>query len=94
MPHFQVQLEGTGIRVIGRGEEGEPLTGFFATRLVEADTEEEAKEVATRIVLSEWTHGECAAINNGGSPVLKVAAVKPARWWHSLTVRNSGHTFY
>lgn len=73
---------------------GAPIIGFFTTRLVKARTVDEAEDKAKKIVLTDWTVGEYASVNQGGTPTLKVDAVYFASWWHSLRFKNTGHIFY
>jgi hypothetical protein len=87
-------MEGTGIEVPCPEDGGEPIIGFFTTRLVKARTVDEAEGKAKEMVLSDWTVGEYASINQGGTPALKVDTVYSASWWQSLKYKNTGHTFY
>ena len=93
MPYYRVLLEASEIRVRDLSG-GPPIIGFFATRVVHADSLQEAKKKATDMVLADWTTGEYAALNIGNRPVVKVDGVYASNWSKHFVFKNKGHAFF
>ena len=71
MPYFKVRLSGAGISLPFDG--GDPVIGFFTTRLVRARDPEHAQDLAKQLVLSEWLAGGAyATANTGAIPTLVI----------------------
>ena len=94
MPYFRVQLHGTGICLDGAGG-APPAVGFYTTRIVRAETHEDAAKAAAQAVTTQWTTGTDYAKNNRGTPpMLTVEWVRDDTFLGSLLFRGVGHTFY
>ena len=94
MPYFRVQLHGTGICIDGVGG-APPIVGFYTTRIVRAESQEDAVEVAAQAVTTQWITGAGYAKNNRGTPpMLSVEWVRNDTFLGSLLFRGVGHTFY
>ena len=92
MPYFRVLMNGEGISVSSSGDQ---ITGFYATRWVKADKSEEAKDMAKKLVLSDWADGEYAEINEGDAPRLSVDSIVPVGFLSYLWNQpGKGHSFY
>jgi hypothetical protein len=93
MGYYRVQIHGTGIRIAGE-EKSRPIIGFYTTRIVRANYEDDARAKAIASVRDQWASGAEAKYYNCGSPTLHVEEVVPARFLQGLLFRNTGHTFY
>jgi hypothetical protein len=94
MPNFRVRLHGTGIHLDGTGG-GAPIVGFYATRVVRAESRDDAAKVATRSVSEQWRNDPAYAKNNRGAPpTLCVEWVRDETLLGGLFLRSVGHTFY
>ena len=72
MPYFKVMLVGRGISYPSSNG-GDPIIGFFTTRLIKATDETHAQHLAKEAVLAEWRPGgEYASANAGSLPALTV----------------------
>jgi hypothetical protein len=91
--HYLVMMQGVGIEVPNL-EGGEPIVGFFTTRLVSASTSSEAESKAKKMVIADWTAGEYADSNKGAVPQLTVESVQACSFLKRFTFKNGGHAFY
>ncbi len=67
MAYFRVGFQGKGIRLPFDDED--PAIGFFTTRVVNANSPDDAADVARKVVLAEWRDGGAyAAVNTGEIP--------------------------
>ncbi len=94
MAYFRVSFQGKGIRL--PFDDGDPAIGFFTTRVVQANSPEDAADVARRVVLAEWRDGGAyAAVNTGEIPRLSVESVVGLGLVRGLFGRKpAGYTFY
>lgn len=94
MPYFQVRLSGEGIRL--PLDEGDPMIGFFTTRVVKADDLRHAGQLAQENVMSEWREGgQYANHNEGSAPKLVVEASFPIGLLRGIFGRKpAGYSFY
>ncbi|WP_266158294.1 hypothetical protein, partial [Dyella silvatica] len=74
MPFFQIRYLGEGISM--PFADGDPVKGFYATRIVHAGNPQQAHEKAKARVLQDWLTGDFAARNTGGVPDLSVDACR------------------
>lgn len=93
MPYYRVMLHGTEIRIPGE-DPGQPIVGFYATRLVRGDSEDVAVLLAKERVTAEWAGPEYSAINLGRLPVLRAESVTRTSFLDRLMFPNKGHVFY
>jgi hypothetical protein len=93
MPHFKVILSGRGIDL---PFDGEPVVGFFTTRLIHAANLATAESQAKELVLSEWRPGGTyAGANLGSLPSLAVEQSFPIGFLPAIFGRKpSGYSFY
>lgn len=93
MPHFKVTLSGRGIYL---PFDGDPVIGFFTTRLVCATDLPSAESLATNLVMSEWcTGGTYAQANRGSLPALSIEGSSPVGWLAGVFgCKPSGYSFY
>ena len=86
-------LHGEGINI--PGENGrDAIIGFYTTRLVKADTPQEAEIKTKEIIIKEWSSGPYALANKGSLPKLSVKRVTGKTFFDSLRVKNKGYSFY
>ncbi len=93
MEFYRVMLEGTGICIAGTGERA-PITGFYATRVVQAASVDEAIACAQALVAREWESGAYRNANTGAPPVLEAEEVYAETLQGYQGYANSGYTFY
>ena len=92
MRYFRVLLHGEGISVPSSGDQ---IIGFYTTRWVKAGKPEEAKEIAKKLVLRDWTDGEYAEVNEGDPPRLSVDSIVSVGFLNYLWNQpGKGHSFY
>ena len=85
-------MNGEGIAVSSSGDQ---IIGFYTTRWVKANNPEEAKERAKKLVLSAWTEGEYAKVNEGDPPKVSVDSIHSVGFLNYLWNRpGKGHAFY
>ena len=86
-------VHGAGINI--PGEDGEDaIIGFYTTRLVKAETRQEAEIKAKDMIIKEWSSGPCALSNKGSLPKLRIETVTDKTFFDSLRVKNKGYSFY
>ena len=94
MAYFQVLFQGKGIRLPFDG--GDSAIGFFTTRVVRADSSDDALDRARDVVLSEWRDGgSYAAVNSGEVPELVADPIRrlgPLRGFFGR--KRTGYVFY
>ncbi len=94
MSYFSVMMHGEGIAVPSTDADQE-IIGFYTTRWVKAASTEEAKGVATKLVMRDWTEGEYAGMNRGGPPQISVDSIAQVGLLKYLWRRpGRGHAFY
>jgi hypothetical protein len=94
MAYFSVMMHGEGISVPS-SEVGNEITGFYTTQWIKAATSEEAASAATKLVMTDWTEGEYAAVNRGDPPEISVESIAQVGLLKFIWRRSSGgHTFY
>ena len=87
MAYFRVLLEGKGIDIeIGSAK----AIGFYASRLVRANSEDAAAVKAKHMLLVQWRqlHG------SESDPILAVEEIGRISFWHGVLARQPGHSFY
>ncbi|MCH8863268.1 MAG: hypothetical protein IID51_12270 [Proteobacteria bacterium] len=74
----------------------ESSIGFHTLRVVRAENEADAVEVAKNLVAAEWKEGPYAEANTGGFPKLETDSVRRLSLFSYLFKRrpNKGYTFY
>ena len=87
-----VLLEGTDISIPGFDDPTRVLTGFFVSRIVVAETTEEAVARASAGVTEDWASGRYASL--GTSPSLEASEVDRLSLWGWVRARNTGYVFY
>jgi hypothetical protein len=93
MPYFSVMLHGEGINIPAENGE-DAVIGFYTTRLVKAETRQEAEIKAKEMIIKEWSSGPCALSNKGSLPKLRIETITDKTFFASLRVKNKGYTFY
>ncbi len=93
MPFYSVVIHGDGIRVPVEGE-GVPVGGFYAARVVLAESREQALERARKMISDEWAEGPYALANQGSMPRLRIESASNVSFWRWLWFKNKGYTFY
>jgi hypothetical protein len=93
MPYFSVMLHGEEINI--PSEDGEDaIIGFYTTRLVKAETRQEAEIKAKEMITKEWSTGPYAMSNKGSLPKLRIETITDKTFFDSLRVKNKGYAFY
>lgn len=93
MVAFVVTLEGTNIAI---ESDGEPITGFYAARLVMATSEDCAVEEAMRIIGDEWEITGHKDANSSATLRLKLDSIRRLNLIDRLFSKtpSQGFTFY
>jgi hypothetical protein len=90
VPRYRVRIEGRDIEA--PPQKGEPLRGFFVTRVVQAPGAAEAEARALALVAADWTSGGRYA-SWKQSPTFEVIETAPAGRFSWLTV-NTNYIFH
>jgi hypothetical protein len=90
---YAVRVEANGIEIQGEDPK-RPIVGFFATRMVRAQTSEEAERLVAEMIIADWSRGEWALVNRGSIPILSVDEVWVVSLWRWLWFKNRGHVFF
>ncbi len=95
MPYFMVRLMGKGFSYPAING-GDPMIGFYTTRLVRAPDQLEAHNAASEVVLAEWRPGgQFAAGNTGALPSLVLDESWPISLISGIFRRRpSGYSFW
>lgn len=90
---YSVIIVGTGIKIPAIPE---PIIGFFTTRIVNADSAEEAISMATKSVQDDWRKSDYKNQNLGTDPTLELETVKKIGVITAIRNRNirKGYTFF
>ena len=95
MPYFMVRLMGKGVSYAAI-DGGDPMIGFYTTRLVRAPDHLQAHNAANEDVLAEWRPGgQFAEGNTGALPSLVVDDSWPISLLSGIFRRRpSGYSFW
>ena len=85
-------VNGEGIRLAL--DEGEPVIGFFATRVVFGKDEKFAENKAKAILLAEWRRDGLYANDQGLGPKLNTVECSKITFLNAILKKRSGFTFY
>ena len=92
MPFYKIVLCGEGI-ALSSGD-GEPIVGFFATRVAFGKDAQIAGKKAEAMLLNEWEREGWNARNQGSSPILNIEECSEVTFLNAMIKRPSGFTFY
>jgi hypothetical protein len=90
---FTVFVRGEGIDVLVEGDP-RPAVGFFTTRVVTANDQHEAVQVALSGIQDEWKCGARVASNRGSEPALFVESVEKVGLLGRLNPKRYGYVFF
>jgi hypothetical protein len=93
MPYFKIMLSGDGISIPLEGG-GDPIIGFFTTRVVRAEATEAAVTKAKKLVISEWKEGAYAAANMANVPSLNTETAVRVGYLTGIFSKPKGYTFF
>lgn len=90
---FSVMVQGTGLS-IKLPDQRQAIAGFFATRIVWAESAEYAERFAIDRVSREWMAEPYKSQSGAGSVVLSPEACRPVGFVQGLLARPTGFTFF
>lgn len=90
MPKYAVILEGRNFPIVT--DKGVQLLGFYATRKVKAENEEEAALMAMEMVRSDPELLAVVDRDKTTQPKLFVKSTETIGWWGDM--KSSGYTFF
>jgi hypothetical protein len=92
LPFYKILLCAEGIAL--PSGDGEPIVGFFATRIAFGKDAQIAGEKAKAMLLNEWGREGWSARNQGVDPVLNIQECWKVTFFNAMIKRASGFTFY
>lgn len=93
MPYYSVLLGGNGLQIKPLNDEP-PITGFFTTRIVWSNDQENAIRAAIHLVELEWKSPPYSSHEGAKSLTLIGAECKPVGFLRGLLKKPSGFTFF
>ena len=93
MPFFQVLIEGANLSIPGESD-GDPIVGFFTSRIVWSSNLARAEAKALESVKQLWCAGSYAQQPSAAQLVLSVSESAPATLRQWLSAPNKGHAFF
>lgn len=92
LPFYKVFFCGEGIEL--SLDDGEPIIGFFATRVAFGKNAQVAETKAKEILLVEWECEGWSARNRGGPLVLSIEKCSKVPLLGAMIKKTSGFTFF
>jgi hypothetical protein len=93
MPYYQVVLEGYGVNM-ARDDGGDPIIGFYTTRIVRARDNIEAAKMVKQVILEEWGKEPFLSSNTSALPILNIESIEELPIYRGIFRQLSGYTFY
>lgn len=90
---FRVELCGTHI-LLPVEDDGEPIVGFRAVRVVRARSAAEAGTRAISLLRGEWLRSPFNGVNRSGEPAIRVEGVEKVRNPFARARGAGGFTFF